>query len=207
MGILRFTLFVCLIFGASISISAHSNRPSITQSDEAAAAVQRLGSSNPTVRQAGAEELARLVAVDQLRIIEGYRLQENDKKVALALDWALYRAGREEKLYAVTGELWGKRADQAIGYLNSLESAAPLYPIAEQSSGKTLIGILAVMGRIGDETTITKINVFLSNFDQKVVTAARAATDAINKRLAEKNDRTAAPVRDRVTTPANEPEP
>lgn len=207
MGFLRFTIFVFLILGASYPLLARSSQSSINQTDDAATVAQRLNSSNPAVRQAAAEELARLVAVDQLRIIEGYRLQENDKRVALALDWALYRAGREEKLYAVTGELWGKRADQAIGYLNSLESAAPLYPIAEQSSGKTLIGILAVMGRIGDEVTITKINVFLSNFDPKIVTAARAATDLINKRLAERNDRTAAPIRDRITTPVNDPEP
>jgi hypothetical protein len=198
---------VSLILGASSSSFARSTQPSFNQTDDAAAVAQRLNSSSPAVRQSAAEELARLAAVDQLKLLEGYRLQESDKKVALALDWAMYRAGRTEKLYAVTGELWGKRSDQAIGYLYSLESAAPLYSIADQSSGKTLVGILAVMGRIGDEETITRINVFLSNFDPKIVTAARGAIDSINKRTAEKNDRAVSPVRDRVTAPANDPEP
>src|SRR4026207_456576 len=59
----------------------------------------QLGSSDPLVRQHSAEALARLAATDQRKLVEGYQLQEKNKEVRLALDWALYRMGRSEMLY------------------------------------------------------------------------------------------------------------
>jgi len=48
-----------------------------------------LGSSDPTVRQRSAEALARLAATSQRKLVEGYQLEEKNKEVRLALDWAL----------------------------------------------------------------------------------------------------------------------
>jgi len=52
-----------------------------------------LGSTDPLVRQRSAEALAKLAATDQRKLVEGYQLQEKNKEVRLALDWALYRMG------------------------------------------------------------------------------------------------------------------
>src|SRR5258705_12159836 len=66
---------------------------------------KQLGSTDPLVRQRSAEALARLAATDQRTLVEGYQLQEKNKEVRLALDWALYRMGRSEALYRVVNEL------------------------------------------------------------------------------------------------------
>ena len=42
-----------------------------------------------------------LAATDQRKVVEGYQLQEKNKEVRLALDWALYRMGRAEALYRI----------------------------------------------------------------------------------------------------------
>ena len=73
---------------------------------EASAAVARnLASGDPLERQRAAEELARLGAVEQRRLVEGYRLQEKDARVRLALDWALYRMGKTETLFSIVSSL------------------------------------------------------------------------------------------------------
>src|ERR1043165_9606628 len=64
-----------------------------------------LGSTDPHVRQRSAEALARLAATSQRKLVEGYQLQEKNKEVRLALDWALYRMGRAEALYRIVDEL------------------------------------------------------------------------------------------------------
>src|ERR1041384_4124045 len=78
-------------------------------------------------RQRSAEALARLAATDQRKLVEGYRLQEKNKDVRLALDWALYRMGRSEALYRIVDELDSGRQGQAIDYLSGLESPDLLY--------------------------------------------------------------------------------
>ena len=56
-----------------------------------------------------------IAASDQRKLVEGYQLQEKNKEVRLALDWALYRMGRSEMLYRIVDELDSGRQDQAIG--------------------------------------------------------------------------------------------
>ncbi|HET7286820.1 MAG TPA: hypothetical protein VFI71_05090, partial [Pyrinomonadaceae bacterium] len=79
---------------------------------------KQLNSPDALVRQRSAEALARLAATDQRKLVEGYRLQEKNKDVRLALDWALYRMGRAEALYRIVDELDSGRQEQAIGYLS-----------------------------------------------------------------------------------------
>src|SRR5215207_10542393 len=89
---------------------------------------KQLGSSDAHVRQRSAEALARLAATDQRKLVEGYQFQESNKEVRLALDWALYRMGREEALYRIVKDLDSDRQDQAVGYLSELDTPELLYP-------------------------------------------------------------------------------
>src|SRR5215213_1590141 len=95
---------------------------------------KQLGSTDAHVRQRSAEALARLAASDQRKLVEGYQLQEKNKEVRLALDWALYRMGRAEALYRVIDDLDSGRQDQVIGYLSDLESPDLLYPFLKRST-------------------------------------------------------------------------
>src|SRR5215211_5570607 len=83
---------------------------------------KQLGSTDPLLRQRSAEALAKLAAADQRKLVEGYQLQEKNKEVLLALNWALYRMGKAEALYRVVDDLDSGRQQQAAVYLSELES-------------------------------------------------------------------------------------
>jgi HEAT repeat protein len=205
---MRNSIIVLILAGGLIALPFTLRARSLTSvllQDDSAAAARGLSSADPLVRQRAAEELARMVALDQARLIEGYRTQEKDKRVALALDWALYRVGRNEKLFSVIAELGGKRDEQAMGYLSQLESPDPLYPVMAQSRAKVLIGLLTVLGRIGDPRSIANVASYQSNFDPKVAEAAKAALAEIDQRSAQAPSTPGA--RDRVTTPTDDPQP
>jgi len=146
-----------------------------------------LGSSDPTVRQRSAEALARLSATSQRKLVEGYQLEEKNKEVRLALDWALYRMGRAEALYRIVDELDSGRQTQAVGYLSQLESPDVLYPFLKRSNNAPRInaGILKALAHIGDAQTLDLIKPFLESHQQYVAEAAEVAHDEIEKRLGE----------------------
>ena len=148
---------------------------------------KQLGSSDPLLRQRSAESLARLAATDQRKLVEGYQLQEKNKEVRLALDWALYRMGRAEALYRVVHELDSGRQDQAIGYLAELESPDVLYPFLKKENNPPRInaGLLKALGRIGDAQTLDLIKPFRESHQPYVAEAAETAHDEIEKRLGE----------------------
>jgi HEAT repeat protein len=148
---------------------------------------KQLGSTDPLVRQRSAEALARLAATDQRKLVEGYQLQENNKGVRLALDWALYRMGRSEMLYRIVDELDSGRQEQAIGYLSELESPDVLYPFLKRTSNEPRInaGLLKALARIGDGQTLELIKPFLESHQPYVAEAAEIAHDEIEKRLGE----------------------
>ena len=147
----------------------------------------QLGSSDPLVRQHSAEALARLAATDQRKLVEGYQLQEKNKEVRLALDWALYRMGRSEMLYHIVDQLDSGRQEQAIGYLSELESPDVLYPFLKRTSNAPRInaGILKALARIGDAQTLELITPFRESHQPYVAEAAEIAHDEIEKRLGE----------------------
>ena len=95
---------------------------------------KQLGSTDAHVRQRSAEALAQLAATEQRKLVEGYQLQEKNKEVRLALDWALYRMGRSDALYRVVADLDSGRQEQAIGYLAQLESPDVLYPFLKKQN-------------------------------------------------------------------------
>ena len=128
------------------------------------------------VRQRSAEALARLAATDQRKLVEGYQLQEKNKEVRLALDWALYRMGRAEALYRVVDELDSGRQEQAIGYLSELESPDLLYPFLKRTNNAPRInaGLLKALARIGDAQTLELIKPFRESHQPYVAEAAES---------------------------------
>jgi HEAT repeat protein len=148
---------------------------------------KQLNSPDALVRQRSAEALARLAATDQRKLVEGYRLQEKNKDVRLALDWALYRMGRAEALYRIVDELDSGRQEQAIGYLSELESPDVLYPFLKRTTNAPRIsaGLLKALARTGDAQTLDLIKPFLESHQPYVAEAAEVAHDEIEKRLGE----------------------
>ena len=146
-----------------------------------------LGSTDPLLRQRSAEALAKLAATSQRKLVEGYHLQEKNKEVRLALDWALYRMGRSEALYRVVDELDSGRQNQAVGYLSELESPDLLYPFLKRSTNAPRInaGLLKALARIGDAQTLDLIKPFRESHQPYVAEAAEVAHDEIEKRLGE----------------------
>lgn len=148
---------------------------------------KQLGSTDPLVRQRSAEALARLAANDQRKLVEGYQLQEKNKEVRLALEWALYRMGRSEMLFRIVDELDSGRQEQAIGYLSELESPDELYPFLKRTNNAPRInaGLLKALARIGDAQTLELIKPFRESHQPYVAEAAEIAHDEIEKRLGE----------------------
>ena len=148
---------------------------------------KQLNSPDAHVRQRSAEALARLAATDQRKLVEGYRFQEKNKDVRLALDWALYRMGRAEALYRIVDELDSGRQEQAIGYLSELESPDVLYPFLKRRTNAPRIsaGLLKALAHIGDAQTLDLIKPFRESHQPYVAEAAEVAHDEIEKRLGE----------------------
>lgn len=149
-------------------------------------ALRHLTDRDPLARQRSAEVLAKFSAVEHQRLVEGYRLQEKNDRVRLALDWALYRMGKTEALYGVVRELRSdNRRPQAIGYLSQLVSAQPLYLFLDRADRKTLIGMFEVMSVIGDAETLELIKPFASSDDPEVSDSAKFALKEIAIRVSQ----------------------
>ena len=181
-------MLIALVLFAGVA--SHAQQAAVdgvdARSDPAEFAKQ-LGSTDPLVRQRSAEALARLAAIDQRKLVEGYQLQEKNKEVRVALDWALYRMGRTEALYRIVDELDSGRQDQAIGYLTELESPDVLYPFLKRTTNAPRInaGLLKALARIGDSQTLELIKPFRDSHQPHVAEAAEIAHDEIEKRLGE----------------------
>ncbi|MCA1612717.1 MAG: hypothetical protein LC800_00910 [Acidobacteria bacterium] len=147
-------------------------------------AARQLTNRDDLVRQRAAEEIARLAPADKRRLVEGYRLQEKNERVRLALDWALYRLGKRDALYAVVRALGTGRTNQAEAYLAEIGDPVPLYPFLERASGPALVKLLETLARTGDAATLGQLKPHLMAGDHKVVNAARFAEREITRRLA-----------------------
>ena len=176
-------LFVAAANWGLVRAQETDERPE-ARSDTSALA-RALASRDPLERQRAAEDLARLAAVDQKKLIEGYRLQEKNRKVRLALDWALYRTGKSEALFQIVAELNSSRHDQAVEYLSQLESPDPLYLFLKQETNqaKVTVGLLEGLGRIGNAQSLDVVKPFRDSFSPGVAEAAELATEQIERRL------------------------
>ena len=179
---------VGLVLLATVSLSAQQVPiDGVDARSDPAEFAKQLGSTDAHVRQRSAEALARLAATSQRKLVEGYQLQEKNKEVRLALDWALYRMGRAEALYRIVDELDSGRQNQAVGYLSELESPDVLYPFLKRTNNAPRInaGLLKALARIGDAQTLDLIKPFLESHQPYVAEAAEVAHDEIEKRLGE----------------------
>lgn len=153
----------------------------------AAEFAKQLGSTDPLLRQRSAEALGRLAATEHLKLVQGYYLQEKNKDVRLALEWALYRMGRSEALYRIVRDLDSDRQEQAIGYLAELESPDLLYPFLKKQNNPSRVnaGLLKALARTGDAQTLEIVKPFRESHQPYVAEAAEIAHDEIEKRLGE----------------------
>lgn len=184
----KFTIFILSLF-VTTTIHAQQQSPldGVDARSDPAEFAKQLNSSDPLLRQRSAEALARLAATDQRKLVEGYRLQEKNKEVRLAFDWALYRMGKAEALYQIVDDLDSGRQEQAVGYLSELESPDLLYPFLKRTKNapRTIAGLLKALAHIGDAQTLDLIKPFRESHQPYVAEAAEVAHDEIEKRLAE----------------------
>jgi hypothetical protein len=184
MRIIGSLFVICILVGVSLGQQPIDGVDARSNSAEFA---KQLGSTDPLLRQRSAEALARLAAVEHRKLVEGYQLQEKNKEVRLALDWALYRMGRSEALYRVVHDLDSARQDQAIGYLAELESPDLLYPFLnrEKNRPRVTAGLLKALAKIGDAHTLEVVKPYRESHELFVAEAAEIAHDEIEKRLNE----------------------
>jgi hypothetical protein len=113
-------------------------------------------------------------------------VQEKDDAVKNALDWALYRMGKSESLFALVRTLDSKKhAEQTVGYLKQLETPAPLYVFLDRVNGNTQIRLLEVLAAVGDGDTLERIRPFTQSLDPGIADAAKFAEREISIRLEE----------------------
>jgi hypothetical protein len=179
----RFGISLLLIIFSAALVHAQNNDDAANAEDPGAVAAKQLASRDSLVRQHAAEELARLEAADQRRLLEGYRLQEKNTRVKLALDWALYRTGKADALFTVVRALDSSRSEQALSYLNTLENPEPLYLFLERANGNTQIKILEVFEKIGNAETLERMKPYSASLDPKIAQAAQQAAREIEQRL------------------------
>ena len=186
-SIVAFACFVLSCAGAAVVAQNQQPIDGIDARSDTTELARQLGSPDPLVRQRSAEALARLAAVDQKKLLEGYHLQEKNKEVRLALDWALYRIGKSETLFHIVQELDSGRQQQAVGYLSELDSPDLLYPFLKKQNNPSRVnaGLLKALARIGNAETLELIKPYLESLQPYVAEAAEIATDEINKRLGE----------------------
>ena len=185
---MKFICVICvLVFVASISNAQTASIDGVDARSNPAEFAKQLSSPDANVRRRSAEALACLAATDQRKLVEGYQLEEKNKEVRLALDWALYRMGRSEALYRVVKDLDSNRQDQAVGYLAELESPDLLYPFLKKENNPPRVnaGLLKALGRIGDAQTLDLIKPYRESHQPYVAEAAELAHDEIEKRLGE----------------------
>jgi len=189
MRIFRSLCVICVVSCVLLVGVSHSQEPldGVDARSDAAEFAKQLGSTDPLLRQRSAEALARLAAVKQRKLVEGYQLQEKNKEVRLALDWALYRMGRSEALYRIVEDLDSGRQEQAIGYLSQLEGPDVLYPFLnkEKNQARVTAGLLKALARIGDDHTLEVVKPYRESTEPFVAEAAEIAHDEIEKRLSE----------------------
>ena len=181
------TLALLSLLAGETTLSARAQDETSGPAAIASATVARkLSSRYPLERIAAAEELARLAAVEHRRLAEGYRAQEKDSRVRLALDWALYRMGKNESLFPLVRALGEKKhAGQTVAYLKQIESPEPLYVFLDRVNGNTRIRLLEVLAAVGDRGTLERIRPFTRSLDPGIADAAKFAERELTIRLEE----------------------
>jgi HEAT repeat protein len=168
---------------------------------------RQLGHYDPVVRQEAAEALARLAAVEQKKLVEGYHFQEKNKNVRLALEWALYRMGKSDMLFQIVRELDTGRHDQAVGYLSKVDTPALLHSYLkdEDKPARITAGVIEALAVIGDQESLALITPFRDSFLPGVAAAAEDAIEKIEARLGQSEP--AKPTRPRTVGSSEKTDP
>jgi hypothetical protein len=181
---IKMILRAAFLMFAFISVSAGAN--AVRAQDDGggsavntAALTRRLQSLDPVTRQTAAEDVARLAAPEMLKMVEGFRREEKDARVQLAMDWALYRLGKSDRLFYVVKALDSSRADQAQNYLYNIESPEPLYQFLNSTDRKMQRRLLEILGRVGNTETLAHVEPFTKSSDHRLARAAREAQSEI----------------------------
>jgi HEAT repeat protein len=201
-------LLSCVLFAFAATAAAQTQPiDGVDARADTTALGRQLGSVDANVRQRAAEALARLAATDQKKLIEGYYIQEKNKPVRLALEWALYRIGKEEALYRIVRDLDSGRHDQAVGYLTQLDSPDVLYPFLKRDDNKprVLVGLLEALGQIGNAETRPLIEQFRDSFTPGVAAAAEKAIQDLDARMGQPEG--TKPTRPRSVSKPDQPTP
>lgn len=176
-------LTLLLLFASCVSALAQDESVNPLAFDSVTVA-RKLSSRNPVERREAAEALARAAAAEHRRLTEGYRAQEKDTRVRVALDWALYRMGKNEALFGVVDAVDSKKtAEQAVGYLKQIETPEPLYVFLGRVNGNTLIRVLEVLASVGDAATLERVKPYTQSLDPGIADAAKFAEQEITLRL------------------------
>lgn len=185
----RFSLIplivVFVVSAGAVAAQISSPDDSPNQRPDSTSYARQLASADASSRRAGAEALARLAAGEQKKLVESYALQEKDKRVRLALNWALYRMGKSETLFQIVRDLESSRYDQALDYLTQLDSPDPLYLFLKQENipPKVTERLLQILGESGNAETIERLKPFADHYDPRVAAAAKVAIEQIQNRL------------------------
>lgn len=180
------TILTLALLSLLLTSAGAQDEPSKAPGADSATVARKLSSKFVSERRAAAEELARLAAVEHRRLAEGYRAQEKDARVKLALDWALYRMGKDETLFNLVGALDEKgRAEQSVAYLKQLEGPGPLYVFLGRVNGQTQARLLEVLATVGDRDTLEKIQPYTQSLDPLIADAAKFAEREITIRVEE----------------------
>jgi HEAT repeat protein len=183
--LLTLTLFV--LFAAHAAVSAQDEAGAGAAPFDSASVARRLSSRNPLERREAAEALARAASAEHRRLAEGYRAQEKDARARVALDWALYRMGKNEALFPLVDALDSKKtAEQAVSYLRQMEAPEPLYVFLGRVNGNTQIRLLEVLASVGDAATLERVKPYTQSLDPGIADAAKFAEREISIRLEER---------------------
>ena len=202
----RFVASALVLF-AGLAVQAQSSAGDDTSAQvDSAHYTKQLSSVDPVTRRSAAEALAQLADPGQRKLLEGYAIQEKDKRVRLALNWALYRMGKSTVLFEIVRDLDSSRHDQTEGYLAQLESPLPLYSFLRPDDIITKVTgrLIEVLGQIGDAGTLDRLKPFAGSFDPKIAEATKSSMEMIERRLAETQPGTK--TRPRVVGRSEQPE-
>ena len=182
-----FVLLLALGLPVAASAQATSDDELADPREISARWARQLGHYDPVVRQEAAEALARLAAVEQQKLVQGYQLQEKNSKVRLALDWALYRMGKSEMLFRIVRELDSGRHDQAVGYLAKLDTPTLLHSHLkdEDRPPRITMGLLEALAELGDQESLALVTPYRDSFAPGVAAAAENAIEKIETRVAQ----------------------
>jgi len=141
---------------------------------------------NDDFRVAAAEGLARLGNREHLARVEKQRETASHRRYQLALDYALYRMGRQDLLNELVNELGSSRyGDQVYNYLLEMppDQLPQLYPLLRSSRGEGRIRLLNVLGMIGNAETLNVVQSYTNDSDPDVVSAALLAVRRLQARV------------------------